>query len=213
MMPKLLIWVELMGVPRRSEIIVSVSRIMARAVRCINKIKEKEENQVREQAVGKSGKGMNYGYERRVPLAFGQALERVREALQGEGFGVLCEIDIRAKMKEKLGVELGNYVILGACNPPIAYQALQEEMGLGLLLPCNVVVYEDDRGTVLAAIDAEKMLSVVGNPKLDPAAAIVNEKLRRAIDSCDAEFRRQVDGESAGASRANPSDDNRQQGR
>lgn len=136
-----------------------------------------------EQAVKKSGKGMSYGYSRRVPLEFGGAVGKVREVLQGEGLGVLCEIDIRAKMKEKLGVELGNYVILGACNPPIAWQALQEEMGLGLLLPCNVVVYEEDGETVVAAIDAEKMLSVVGNPKLDPVAAMVNEKLRRAIDS------------------------------
>jgi len=126
---------------------------------------------------------MDYGYKRTIEAGFSEALERTREALKKEGFGVLSEIDIKAKLEEKLGVDFGKYVILGACNPPIAYQALQEEIGLGLLLPCNVVVYEDQGETVVAAIDAAKMLSVVGNPKLDAAAGTVNEKLRRAIDS------------------------------
>ncbi len=94
---------------------------------------------------------------------------------------MLSEINITEKFKEKLGVEFRNYVILGACNPPIAYQALQEELGLGLLLPCNVIVYEDAGKCVVAAIDAAKMMSVVGNPKLESAATLVNEKLQRAI--------------------------------
>lgn len=80
-------------------------------------------------------------------------------------------------------VDFRNYIILGACNPPLAYQTLQEELGIGLLLPCNVVVYEEDGRSMVAAIDAAKMLSVVGNPKLEATARQVNEKLRRVIDS------------------------------
>lgn len=124
---------------------------------------------------------IGYGFSRALDLPFEQAIERVRETLKAEGFGVLSEINIKEKMKEKLGVEFRDYVILGACNPPIAYQALQEELALGLLLPCNVVVYEENGQSVVAAIDAVKMMSIVGNPKLEAAAAAVNEKLSRAI--------------------------------
>ena len=126
---------------------------------------------------------IGYGYGRTLDLSFTEAVERAREALKSEGFGVLCEIDIKEKLKEKLGVDFRNYVILGACNPPLAYQTLQEELGIGLLLPCNVVVYEQDGRSVVAAIDAVKMLSVVGNPKLEATASQVNEMLRRVIDS------------------------------
>lgn len=126
---------------------------------------------------------VGYGYGRSLDLSFGDALARTKEALKKEGFGVLCEIDIREKLKEKLGVDFRQYVILGACNPPIAHQSLQLELNLGLLLPCNVVVYVDGDRTVVAAIDAARMLSIVGNPELEGAAAQVNEKLRRAIDA------------------------------
>jgi uncharacterized protein (DUF302 family) len=125
----------------------------------------------------------DYGYGREVDIDFNEAIERTKSKLKEEGFGVLCEIDIRAKLKEKLGVEFRNYVILGVCNPPIAYQALQAELNLGLLLPCNVVVYEMNDRSAVVAIDAEKMLSIVGNPALGEAAIQVNEKLRRAIDA------------------------------
>ncbi|MFY9611514.1 MAG: DUF302 domain-containing protein [Blastocatellia bacterium] len=108
---------------------------------------------------------------------------RAREALKKEGFGVLCEIDIKEKLKEKLGVDFRNYVILGACNPALAYQTLQEEIDIGLLLPCNVIVYEQYGRSVASAVDADRMLSVVGNPKLESAASQVNEKLRRVIDN------------------------------
>jgi uncharacterized protein (DUF302 family) len=125
-----------------------------------------------------------YGYKRTLDISYSEAIERTKEALKAEGFGVLCEIDIKEKLKEKLGVDFHNYMILGACNPPIAYQSLQEEIDLGLLLPCNVIVYEGQEGkTVVAAIDAAKMLSIVENPKLQTAAETVNEKLRGAIDS------------------------------
>lgn len=125
---------------------------------------------------------LSYGYARALDLPFQEALARARAALKSQGFGVLCEIDIREKLKEKLGVDFANYVILGACNPPLAYRALQEEMALGLLLPCNVVVYEEAGRSVVAAIDAARMLSVVGNPRLEPVAREVNEKLRQVID-------------------------------
>lgn len=126
---------------------------------------------------------IGYGYSRTLDLPYSQAVERAREALKAEGFGVLCEIDIKEKLKERLGVDFRNYVILGACNPALAYQTLQEELSIGLLLPCNVVVYEQDGRSVVAAIDAAKMLSVIGNPKLEAPAGQVNEKLRRVIDS------------------------------
>lgn len=124
-----------------------------------------------------------YGYSRTFNLGYAEMLERTREALKTEGFGVLCEIDIKEKLKAKLGVDFRNYIILGACNPPLAYETLQEEINIGLLLPCNVIVYEEDGRTVVSAVDAAKMLSVVGNPKLESTAATVNEKLRRVIDS------------------------------
>ena len=112
------------------------------------------------------------------------AVERVRSELKQEGFGVLCEIDLKEKLKDKLGVDFRKYVILGACNPPLAYKTLQEEINIGLLLPCNVIVYEADVAgkSVVAAVDARAMLSVVGgNETLDSVATEVNEKLNRVV--------------------------------
>lgn len=111
------------------------------------------------------------------------AVERVREELKAEGFGVLCEIDVQATLKEKLGVDGDPYVILGACNAPLAHQALDTEPELGTLLPCNVVVYRRDGTTHIAAIDAERMLSIVGNDQLAPIAAQVRDKLARVIQA------------------------------
>jgi uncharacterized protein (DUF302 family) len=128
-------------------------------------------------------KNLGYGYGKCVDLPFEDAVQRAKEALAAEGFGVLCEIDIKKKLKEKLGVDFANYIILGACNPPLAYRALQQEMNLGLLLPCNLVVYEKDGRSFAAAIDASKMLSIVGNPALEATAGQVNEKLQKVINS------------------------------
>jgi uncharacterized protein (DUF302 family) len=125
---------------------------------------------------------IGYGYGRSFEMPLERAIERVQETLKEEGFGVLSRINIHEKLKEKLGVDFQNYVILGACNPPIAYQSLQMEPNLGLLLPCNVVAYEKEGRSVVAAIDAKKMLSIVENSALETAAGQVNEKLRRAID-------------------------------
>ena len=124
-----------------------------------------------------------YGFSKTVNLPYAEAVEKVRDALKAEGFGVLCEIDIKEKLKEKLGVDFRHYVILGACNPPLAFETLQEEINIGLLLPCNVIVYEQDGGTVVSAVDAAKLLSLVGNPNLESTASQVNEKLRTVIDS------------------------------
>jgi len=124
-----------------------------------------------------------YGFSKTVNLPYGEAVKKTVDALKQEGFGVLCEIDIKEKLKEKLGIDFRNYMILGACNPPLAYETLQEEINIGLLLPCNVIIYEDAGRTVVSAIDAAKMLSVVGNPKVESTAGIVNEKLRRVVES------------------------------
>lgn len=127
----------------------------------------------------------SYGFSKTVNLPYEEAVEKTRAALQGERFGVLCEIDIKEKLKEKLGVDFRNYVILGACNPPLAYKTLQQEIGIGLLLPCNVIVYEADEAgkSVVAAIDAKTMLSVAGpnNATLNAVATEVNEKLKRVV--------------------------------
>jgi uncharacterized protein (DUF302 family) len=126
---------------------------------------------------------LHYGHVRAVALGFDAALDRMEAALKAEGFGVICHIDLQARFREKLGVESTRYVILGACNPPLAHQALQREINLGLLLPCNAVVYEKDGGVWAGVVDAARMLSIVGNPDMEPMAADVDRRLRRAVDS------------------------------
>jgi len=131
-------------------------------------------------------KSVKYGMLREVPFGFDEAVERTREALKTEGFGVLSEIRMDEKFKEKLDVDFRKYVILGACNPPLAYKTVQEDINIGLLLPCNVVVYEGDdpNSSVVAAIDAGAMMSVVGDsPVVREVAAQVNEKLARSLQN------------------------------
>lgn len=137
-------------------------------------------------AVKKSVKRLSYGFSREVPLAFDDAVERTREALKTEGFGVLSEIRMDEKFKEKLGVDFRKYVILGTCNPPLAYQVVQEDINIGLLLPCNVVVYEADEAgnSVIAAVDAKSMMSVAGeSPRMETVSNEVGERLMRVIES------------------------------
>ena len=125
-----------------------------------------------------------YGFSRTLDVSYEEAVKKATASLKEEGFGVLCEIDIKEKLKEKLGVDFRRYIILGACNPPFAYKTLQEEINIGLLLPCNVIVYEANElgKSVVSAIDAETMLSVAGdNPILNEVATEVNEKLQRVI--------------------------------
>jgi uncharacterized protein (DUF302 family) len=128
-------------------------------------------------------KTSDYGDVRTTKLPFEEAIAQVEAALKKEGFGVLCQIDIQAKLKEKLGIDFPRYVILGACNPPLAQQALQRDINLGLLLPCNAVVYEEGNQVHVGAVDALKMLSVANHPEMEGLARQVNEKLRRALDS------------------------------
>ena len=114
-------------------------------------------------------------------LSFDEAVERVRAELASEGFGVLGEIDVQAALREKLGVERDPYLILGACNPPLAHRALESEPELGVLLPCNVVVYVRDGQTHISAVAADEMLSIVGNEELEPVAAEVRERLGSVV--------------------------------
>jgi uncharacterized protein (DUF302 family) len=116
-------------------------------------------------------------------LPFADAVTRVREELQKEGFGVLCEIDVQATLKAKLDADREPYTILGACNPPLAHRALEAEPELGTLLPCNVVVYVQDGATHVSAIDAERMLSIVGNAELAPVAADVRARLAHVVEA------------------------------
>jgi uncharacterized protein (DUF302 family) len=115
-------------------------------------------------------------------LPFGDAVACVRTELAAEGFGVLCEIDVTATLKQKLGVEREPYLILGACNPPLAHQALDAEPELGALLPCNVIIYEQEGRTHIAAIDAEQLLALVGNDELADTAAEVRRRLARVVE-------------------------------
>ena len=128
---------------------------------------------------------MAYYTKRRTAGDFETVVARVQTALADEGFGVLCDIDLQAKLQEKLGIdEYRKYRVLGACNPALAREGLDAAVDLGVLLPCNVVVYEDDDGTpVVSAVDPAAMLSVVGNPALDSIAADVAERFGRVLDA------------------------------
>lgn len=129
-----------------------------------------------------SGIDNRYTLSTATELSFDDAVERVREELAAEGFGVLCEIDVKATLQQKLGVEREPYVILGACNPPLAHAALEAEPELGTLLPCNVVVYRQHGETYIAAVDAERMLSIVQNDDLAATATEVRTRLSAVVD-------------------------------
>jgi uncharacterized protein (DUF302 family) len=123
-----------------------------------------------------------FGIHARFEGPFDEALAKVGEALKTEGFGVLTEIDVQATLKKKLDVDFRRYKILGACNPPFAHRALAESLDVGLLLPCNVVVYEQDDGaTHVAAIDPLETIAAQGEPRLAEIAREVHDKLQRAI--------------------------------
>jgi uncharacterized protein (DUF302 family) len=128
-----------------------------------------------------------YGFGTTVAVTYEQAIERTRLALKDQGFGVLTEIDVRKTMEEKLGAEFRPYVILGACNPPLAHRALSADLGIGLLLPCNVVVYDNGNGTcTVEAMDPEAALALVGdNPTIAEVAHQARAGLRRAIDALE----------------------------
>jgi uncharacterized protein (DUF302 family) len=123
-----------------------------------------------------------YGFGKSLEIPFEEALAKIRGALEEQGFGILSEIDVNAKFREKLDIDFRPYVILGACNPKLAYQALNTEIDLGLLLPCNVVVYaEYDGKTAVMAMDPVKALNVVANPAMKGIAENVRKLLVQAI--------------------------------
>ncbi len=124
----------------------------------------------------------NYVIARYTDLPLDEAVEKARQLLQEAGYGILSEIDVKAKLEEKLGIEREPYVILGACNPPLARQGLDAEADLGALLPCNLVVYERGGRTRVAAVEPATMLSVVGNEDLGPIAEQVRGDLTRVVE-------------------------------
>ncbi len=124
-----------------------------------------------------------YGLSVTVDLPYDEAVERVREELSKEGFGVLTEINVKATLKKKLDVDFRPYVILGACNPPLAHQALSTERDIGLLLPCNVIVYaaDDPNKCVVAALDPVKQLGIAGIEAMEPVAQEVRSRMERVL--------------------------------
>jgi uncharacterized protein (DUF302 family) len=126
---------------------------------------------------------MTYGRTIRLRGPFGETADRVRQALREQGFGVLTEIDVRATMRDKLGEEMEDYLILGACNPPLAHRALQADRGIGMLLPCNVVVRSEGDETLVEALDPEIMIDVTGEDALEPVAHEAARRLEAALAS------------------------------
>lgn len=118
-----------------------------------------------------------------LDVPYEQAVEQVTAALKKEGFGVLTEIDVKATLKKKLEADFRKYVILGACNPPLAHRALSTQLEIGLLLPCNVIVYEDNGGSVVSIVDPISMLGVVEDPELEPVADEARARLERVAQA------------------------------
>lgn len=125
-----------------------------------------------------------FGFGKPVKMTFDAALKRVTEVLQTEGFGVLSDIDVAAKMREKLGIDMPRYRILGACNPKLAYQAISAVPDIGLLLPCNVLVREDEAGKVfISFMDPEAVMGLVDHKDVKPLAKDVNARLHRVLEA------------------------------
>ena len=126
---------------------------------------------------------VGYGFRTHINLPYEQAIEKVTAALKEEGFGVLTEIDVKATLKKKLNVDFRKYLILGACNPALAHHALNTELEIGLLLPCNVIVYEEDGASVVSIVDPIAMLGVSDNPTLGPIADEARKRLQRVVEA------------------------------
>ena len=126
---------------------------------------------------------MKYYNAVRVGGSFDEVVARTRDALAGEGFGVITEVDVRETMKQKLDVDFRNYLILGACNPPLAHRALETEDKIGVLLPCNVIVQETDQGVEVAAMDPVAAMGAIGNDDLESVAGEVKQRLDRVVAS------------------------------
>ncbi len=123
-----------------------------------------------------------YGNVVSVDLPFDIAVDRIKSLLADEGFGVLCDIDVAKTLREKTSTDFRPYRIIGACNPSLAAQGLSQESQLGLLLPCNIVVQRENGQTIVSAIDTRSLLSLVGNPELEPIAEDVNARLQRVLE-------------------------------
>ena len=126
---------------------------------------------------------INYGFTKEMDIPYGKVIEQVREALKNEGFGILTEIDIKEKMKEKLGLDMNKYIILGACNPANAYKAILTEENIGLMLPCNVIVYEKGSKTVLSVIRPTVAMKMIENSELQIVAEAVEAQLKKSFDA------------------------------
>ena len=126
---------------------------------------------------------MDYGMTIHTSIPFADAVARVRDALKAQGFGVLTEIDVKATLRDKLGQDIEDYLILGACNPPLAHRALDADRKIGLLLPCNVVVRTADGQTIIEALNPQVMAAVTGQPSLKPVADEATSRIRAALDS------------------------------
>ena len=125
----------------------------------------------------------SYGYTAHLPgVSFDEARARTVDALKNEGFGVLTEIDVRSTLKAKLDRDFRRYVILGACNPQLAHRALEAELGIGLLLPCNVCVWEEEGGSVVSIARPEAMFELVNRQDVQPVAREASQRLRRALE-------------------------------
>ncbi len=123
-----------------------------------------------------------YAFGKTVDAPYGETVEKVRAALAAEGFGIMTEIDPKAKFREKLQKEFRDYIILGACNPAMAYEAFAREINIGALLPCNVCVYSaDDGSTVVMIMDPAAVLSLIGNPEMTELAKQVRERMERVL--------------------------------
>ena len=128
-----------------------------------------------------------YGLTRKVGLGYEQAVEKITETLKDQGFGILTQIDVKATLKAKIDKDFTKYIILGACNPNLAFQALSSETNIGLLLPCNVVVYEDpaDSKTVVGILDPGTMVELTGKPEMEAIAKEARERLEKALTALE----------------------------
>jgi len=124
-----------------------------------------------------------YGYSKKVSFSFNEAIEKTKKELQEQGFGVLTEIDVKSTLKKKIDVDFNDYVILGACNPPNAYKSLQAEIEIGLLLPCNVIVYKKNDEVFVSAILPTIAMGMVDNDSLKDIAINIETKLKKVIDN------------------------------
>jgi uncharacterized protein (DUF302 family) len=126
---------------------------------------------------------INYGFTRELRMPYETVIEKVTAELKKEGFGILTEIDVRARLKEKLGIDFKRYIILGACNPPNAYKAILAEENIGLMLPCNVIVYEKDGKTALSVFRPTVAMQMIENDRLRKLAEEVERQLKKVFDS------------------------------